>query len=72
MSVVGQTEKNSVRANVFRFALELGYRVMVSALRICATRRHRVNELRRPSLWLRDGYFRVAVFAVHALTDTGI
>jgi hypothetical protein len=31
MSASGQTEKNSVRANVFRFALELGHRVMMSA-----------------------------------------
>jgi hypothetical protein len=28
---VGQTEKNSVRAYVFRFALELGHRSMQSA-----------------------------------------
>jgi hypothetical protein len=37
---IGQSEKNSVRANVFRFALELGHRVMMSALRICAGSRH--------------------------------
>src|SRR6266487_3717066 len=37
MSVVGQTEKNSVRAYVFRFALELGHCSTQSALRICAT-----------------------------------
>jgi hypothetical protein len=36
-----ETEKNSARANVFRFALELGHRVMVSALRICARSRNR-------------------------------
>ena len=36
MSGVGQTEKNLVRANVFRFALELGHCPMKSALRICA------------------------------------
>jgi hypothetical protein len=35
-SVPGQTEKNSVRANVFRYALELGHCPMKSALRICA------------------------------------
>src|SRR6266849_9879849 len=34
MSVRGQTEKNSVRAYVFRFALELGHCSMQSALRI--------------------------------------
>ena len=34
---ISQTEKNSVRPNVFRFALELGHRVMMSALGICAT-----------------------------------
>src|ERR1700682_4789816 len=39
MSVEGQTEKNSVRANVFRFALELGHCSMQSALRICAISR---------------------------------
>jgi len=33
---IGQTEKNSVRAHVFRFALELGHCSMQSALRICA------------------------------------
>ncbi|WP_166301085.1 hypothetical protein [Bradyrhizobium sp. 2S1] len=38
MSELGQTEKNSVRANVFRFALELRHRAMLSALRICANR----------------------------------
>ena len=46
---MGQTGKNSVRAYVFRFALELGHRVMMSALRICANRRlmHRSeNHLR--------------------------
>jgi hypothetical protein len=32
----GQTEKNSIRAYVFRFALELGHCLMQSALRICA------------------------------------
>jgi hypothetical protein len=32
----GLTEKNSVRAYVFRFALELGHCSMQSALRICA------------------------------------
>src|SRR3977135_2049049 len=31
MSQLGQTEKNSVRACVFRFALELGHRSMQSA-----------------------------------------
>jgi hypothetical protein len=36
-SALGQTEKNSVRANVFRFALELRHCLMTSALRICAT-----------------------------------
>ena len=35
-----QTEKNSVRAYVFRFALELGHCSMQSALRICAKSRH--------------------------------
>jgi hypothetical protein len=38
-SELGQTEKNSLRANVFRFALELGHQVMMSALRICARTR---------------------------------
>jgi hypothetical protein len=33
---IGQTQKNSVRANVFRFALKLGHCPMKSALRICA------------------------------------
>src|SRR5216683_5803930 len=37
MSVQGQTEKNSVRANVFRVAPESGPCSMQSALRICAT-----------------------------------
>jgi hypothetical protein len=36
MSPSGQTEKNSVRAYVFRFALELGHCSMQSPLRICA------------------------------------
>jgi hypothetical protein len=31
MSDMGQTEKNSVRANVFRFTLKLGHRLMQSA-----------------------------------------
>ena len=31
MSQLGQTEKNSVRANVFRFALELGHCLTQSA-----------------------------------------
>ena len=35
MTAKGQTEKNSVRANVFRFALELRHRAMLSSLRIC-------------------------------------
>src|ERR1700674_3562614 len=39
-SVLGQTEKNSVRAYVFRFALELGHCSMPSALRICANNGH--------------------------------
>jgi hypothetical protein len=30
-SDMGQTEKNSVRANVFRYALKLGHRLMQSA-----------------------------------------
>ena len=34
--VRGQTEKNSLRAHVFRFATELGHCPMQSALRICA------------------------------------
>ncbi len=37
MSELGQTEKNSVRANVFRFAIELGHYSMRSVVRICAT-----------------------------------
>jgi hypothetical protein len=40
-SATGQTENNSVRAYDFRFALELGHCSMQSALRICATKRHR-------------------------------
>src|ERR1700719_61365 len=36
MSQMGQTEKNSLRAYVFRFATELGHWPMQSALRICA------------------------------------
>ena len=36
MSQMGQTEKNSVRAYVLRFALELGHSSMQSALRFCA------------------------------------
>jgi hypothetical protein len=43
MSELGQTEKNLVRANVFRFALELGHCPMKSALRICAISRHRAH-----------------------------
>src|SRR6266700_4835957 len=35
-SAPGQIEKNSVRAHVFRFALELGHCSTQSALRICA------------------------------------
>src|SRR3954454_14062675 len=35
-SQMGQTEKNSARANVFRVTLELGHCPMKSALRICA------------------------------------
>jgi len=31
MSELGQTEKNSVRANVFRYTLKLGHRLMQSA-----------------------------------------
>src|SRR5882757_5901996 len=49
MSVVGQTEKNSVRAYVFRFALELGQLSMQSSLRFCANwrlmRRRNFNSL---------------------------
>jgi len=36
LSDVGQTEKNSVRAYVFRFALELGHYSMQSVVRIRA------------------------------------
>src|SRR5215212_367603 len=39
-SAVGQTEKNSVRAYVVRFAPELGHCSMQSALRICARSGH--------------------------------
>ena len=35
MSAAGQTEKNSVRANVFRFTLKLGHRLMQSARPNC-------------------------------------
>jgi hypothetical protein len=40
MSVAGQTEKNSVRAKVFRIAPESGPCAIQSALRICARSRH--------------------------------
>jgi len=51
MSLVGQTEKNPVRAKVFRFALELRHRAMLSARRICANKRlmHR-SKLHRYSI----------------------
>jgi hypothetical protein len=39
MSEKCQTEKNSVRAYVFRFALELGHSSMQSSLRFCANKR---------------------------------
>src|SRR5260370_42612909 len=39
MTALGQTEKNSVRANVFRVAPDSGHCSMQSALRICANRR---------------------------------
>jgi hypothetical protein len=39
MSQLGQTEKNSMRANVFRFAPESGPCAMQSAVRICANKR---------------------------------
>jgi hypothetical protein len=54
-SVPGQTEKNSVRANVFRFALELRHSLMTSVLRICATS----GRMRRPLIELhrrQNGY----------------
>jgi hypothetical protein len=41
MSQLGQTEKNSVRAYVFRFALELGHRVLQSA---CLFRANALNR----------------------------
>jgi hypothetical protein len=43
MSPKGQTEKNSARAFVFRFALKLGDRSKQPALRICANKRHQVE-----------------------------
>src|SRR6266566_3905866 len=42
---MGQTRKNSVRAYVFRFALELGRYSMRSVVRICATSGHRFQRL---------------------------
>jgi hypothetical protein len=45
MSQLGQTEKNSVRAYVFRFALELGHGSMQSALRICAISGSRTHSI---------------------------
>jgi hypothetical protein len=43
MSLLGQTEKNSLRANVFRVAPDSGHCSMQSALRICATERTRLR-----------------------------
>jgi hypothetical protein len=40
MSLMGQTDKNSVRAYVFRFTLKLGHRSMQSACLKRANRRH--------------------------------
>ena len=43
---LGQTEKNSLRANVFRVAPDSGLYSMQSALRICAkSRRERVQQM---------------------------
>ena len=44
-SEMGQTEKNSVRAYVFRFALELGHCSIQAALRICARLGHQATSL---------------------------
>jgi hypothetical protein len=44
---MGQTEKNSVRANVFRVAPDSGHCSTQSALRICAKRRH-ARDLLQP------------------------
>src|ERR1700730_16867110 len=41
MTAWGQTEKNSLRANVFRVAPDSGHCSMQSALRICAKERTR-------------------------------
>jgi hypothetical protein len=60
---IGQTEKNSVRANVFRISPESGPYSRQSALRICANRRHSANSRRQQDLptgsrQLRKGYRR--------------
>jgi hypothetical protein len=42
----GQTERNSVRAYVFRFALELEHRSMQSALRMCQQETHAPQQIK--------------------------
>jgi hypothetical protein len=49
MSQTCQNAKYSLRANVFRFALELEHCPVKSALRICATTGNQ-NPTRRPAL----------------------
>lgn len=48
MSLMGQNAKYSVRADVFRFASELGHCSMRSALRICANSRLMRRDKFRP------------------------
>src|SRR6266481_9148815 len=43
-SSMGQSEKNSVRVYVFRFALKLRHCSTQPALRICATSSHRITQ----------------------------
>src|SRR5258708_16770101 len=49
---IGQTEKNSVRAYVFRFALELGHYPMTCALRIFADSFSKVFSSHRSQIFL--------------------